>query len=112
MSDTVLIVLIIALAVIIVLFAFRGALSRFFLKASREGFEAELQTRDPAGGQQSELPKEAAEPPSPGVNISGNVQRGSGHRIAVNRPDVNVSDNEQSGRDQSIEVGSDQPTDE
>ena len=48
MSDMVLITLIVAVAVIILLFMFRRRLSHFGIKANKEGIEAELETRDPS----------------------------------------------------------------
>ena len=96
MSETVWIVLIIAIAVIVVLFMFRGALARFFLKASQDGFEAELETREqgPTGSQAGQS--------SAGTNISGNWQVGRQNKIDVGQPDTNVSDNLQLGREQDI----------
>lgn len=98
MSDTVLIVLIITIAVIVVLWIFRKQVSRFFIKASKEGVEADLTTREPA----SET-KPASEA-RPGVTISGNKQIGKKNTIDVGQSDVAVEDNLQLGEGQQIKV--------
>jgi hypothetical protein len=100
MSETTWIVLIVTAAVIVVLWMFRGTLSRFFLRANRDGVEAELQTRESEG-------TPSAPSPAPGVNISGNRQLGKDNEIAVGRDNVNVSDNLQAGEEQSIDVKAD-----
>ncbi len=98
MSDTVLIVLIIAIAVIVVLVIFRKQVSRFFIKASKEGVEADLTTREPS-------PPSTATSGSPAsVTISGNKQLGKQQTIDVGRPDVAVQDNLQLGQDQEIKA--------
>jgi hypothetical protein len=102
MDSTIWIALIVAAAVIIVLFMFRRDIRKFFVKASRDGVEAGLETRDPAP---SPPPAAGGAPGrAPGVNIKGNTQAGAGNRIGVAQSDVNVEDNKQLGRDQSIEV--------
>jgi hypothetical protein len=55
MSDTVLIVLIIAIVVVVILVLYRDRLSRFFIKGSSAGVEAELEARKPT----------SATPPAP-----------------------------------------------
>jgi hypothetical protein len=102
MNDTVWIVLIVALAVVVVLFIFRSSLSSFFLKANKEGLEAKLQTHEPADNQANPAPS------SSGVTISGNRQLGDRNKIVVERDQVNVRDNVQTGRRQEIEVKPDQ----
>ena len=96
MSETVWIVLIIAIAVIVVLFMFRGALARFFLKASQDGFEAELETRE------QELTGSQAGQSTASTNISSNWQIGRENKIDVGQADTNVSDNLQIGSEQDI----------
>lgn len=103
MDNLIWIVLIVAVTVILVLILFRRTLSKFFLKANRDGVEAGLEIRDAVPDPLS--PNETA--PSPSINISGNRQIGSGNKISVARPDVNVSDNTQAGQKQTIEVKSD-----
>ena len=98
MDSTIWIALIIAVAVVVVLFMFRRDIRKFFVKASRDGVEAGLETRDP-----NQNTPEVADR-SYGVNIKGNTQAGSGNKISVAQSDVNVEDNAQVGRDQSIEV--------
>lgn len=100
MTDTVLIVLIIALAVIVVLLFFRNQLSRFLFKANREGIEAELQTHKPVPGATSSTATSGAG----GVAIRGNKQVGEGNAIDVGRDNVVVEDNVQRGKDQKIQV--------
>lgn len=101
MDNSVWIVLIVAVAVIVVLYMFRGALSKFFLKANRNGVEAGLETREmPSSGMpDTNSPHK--------VNISGNKQIGAEQKINVAQSDVNVSDNLQAGRKQSIDVKAD-----
>ena len=101
MDNTTWIVLIVAVAIIVVLFMFRRDIRKFFVKASRDGVEAGLETRDPG-----QSPPPVATPPGHprSVNIKGNTQAGSGNKISVAQPNVNVEDNKQLGRDQSIEV--------
>ena len=94
MSDTVLVVLIIAITVIVVLILFRKQLSRFFIRANKEGVEAELQTH--------EQEKPAGE--KAGVSISGNKQIGRDNVIDVGRDNVEVEDNLQLGEGQQIKV--------
>ena len=106
MSDTVLVVLIITVAVVIVLYVFRNQLSRFFIKANQEGIEAELQTRDSSsagGGAGGSTGKSA------GVNISRNVQAGKGNVIEVGRSNANVSENKQLGEENVIRARTEEP---
>ncbi len=102
MSDTVLIVLIVAIVVVVVLFMFRDTLSRFFIKANRDGIEAELEARERPDSTQPTVTSQPTKPHS--VNISGNRQVGKGHKISVQQSDVNVSDVDQIGSDHKIEV--------
>jgi hypothetical protein len=104
MSDTVLIVLIIAVVVVVVLLIFRKQVSRFFIKASKDGVEADLTTREPAA------PSTTASGNPASVVISGNKQIGKEQKIDVARPDVAVQDNLQLGYDQEIKVKSDPKT--
>jgi hypothetical protein len=92
MSDSVLMVLIVAVAVVVGLFMFRRQLSRFFLKANRKGLAARLETRDP-GTMVRELDS---------VTISGNQQIGTKNTIETERSNVNVTDNLQLGERQTI----------
>ncbi len=98
MNDTVLIVLIISIAVIVVLYMFRRQLSNFAIKATKGGVEAQLSTHQPDAPDQP--PPDP--PPSPGVVISGNIQRGRDHKIQVRRDNVQVRENLQEGRGQEI----------
>jgi len=98
MSDTVLIVLIVAVAVIVVLLIFRKQVSRFFIKAGKEGVEADLTTREPAAI------AETSTGSSPSVVISGNKQIGKENKIDVGRSDVAVQDNLQLGEGQEIKA--------
>lgn len=85
MSDQVIIVLIIALAVVIVLVVFRKRLSRFVFKT--KGINASLETQR-----------------STGVIISKTSQKGKGHEINVERDNVNISDHKQNGEDHTLSV--------
>lgn len=100
MSDTVLIVLIITVAVVVVLLIFRKQVSRFFIKASKEGVEADLTTREPAP---AATPTSSSES-RPGVVISGNKQIGQKNTIDVAQSNVAVEDNLQVGEEQQIKV--------
>ena len=97
MSDTVLTVLIVAIAIIVVLFMFRERLRNFIFKANKDGVEANLETnqQDKTLGNQGRQPS---------VNISGNRQIGKGNRIDVGRSNVNVEKNLQKGDDEEIVV--------
>ena len=120
MSDTAIIVLIVAAAVIVALFIFRRQLSKFIFKASREGLEAELTTHPPEGARAPEdaRPPEtvpapapaapAAAPQQPTVSLRGNVQQGADHVIDVRRDGVEVVENLQEGEGQEISVGPDE----
>jgi hypothetical protein len=104
-SETVWIVLIIAVAVIVVLYMFRGALASFFLKATQEGFEAGLETREqpPSDDQAEHSPAD--------VNVSDTWQIGRKNKIAVGRSDTNVSKSRQIGEEQEITVEPDTKAD-
>ena len=99
MSDTVLIVLIVAVVVAVVLFMFRQQLKRFLFKANKDGIEATLETRD--ASRRSAGPR--------GVSISRNVQAGKGNVIDVGRSDANVSENLQQGEDNVIRARPEPP---
>lgn len=98
MDATVWIALIIAVAVIIVLYMFRRDLRKFFLKAGSDGVEAGIETRE------SQTANSGA---SHSVNISGNKQIGTDQKISIQQSDVNISDNVQAGHKQKIEVKDD-----
>lgn len=100
MDNTVWIVLIVAGAVLLVLFMFRGVLSKFFLKANREGVEAGIETRE----SHPVAPTSEADSHPYAVNISRNKQLGMDNKIDVAQSNVNISDNTQAGRGQAIEV--------
>lgn len=105
MSDTVLIVLIVAVAVIVVLLIFRKQVSRFFIKAGKEGVEADLTTREPAA------PAGTPGGSPAGVVISGNKQIGKKNKIdVVGRSDVAMQDNLQLGEGQEIKARPDPKT--
>ncbi len=95
MSETVWIVLIIAITVIVVLYLFRRRLSEFFFKASQEGLEASLKTHDST---------EKTSSRSHGVQISGNRLVGVENEIKVEQDDVGVDDNVLLGKKQKISV--------
>jgi len=93
MNNTVWIALIVAAAVVIVLYIFRHRLRDFNLRASRKGLETGFSTHE--------------QEQSPGVVISGNVQDGQRHKIEVGRENVQVRENLQEGEDHEISVTSD-----
>jgi hypothetical protein len=100
MNDTVLTVLIVAVAVIVVLFMFRRQLSRFFLRADKKGLEARLETHNPG----------AIAKRSDSITIKGNQQVGADNAIAIERSNVNMADNLQLGERQRITVRPDSST--
>ena len=95
MSDTVLVVLIVAATVIVVLYMFRRQLSAFLFKANKDGLEAELKTH---------APDETKTGDSHGVQISGNRLVGKENEIEIGRDDVGVDDNILLGKKQKIQV--------
>ncbi len=99
MSDTVLIVLIVAVTIVVVLWIFRKQISRFFIKAGKDGVEADLTTREPVAP-----PTTPPQTGSSGVVISGNKQIGKDQKIDVGRSEVAVQDNLQLGERQEIKV--------
>ncbi len=107
MSDTVLIALIVAVAVGVVLYIFRGQLSKFVLKFGKEGLETELTTHSP---QDTSAPSQAVSSaaPRPSVIVRGNIQEGADHVIDVRRDNVEVIENLQEGERQEISVGPDE----
>jgi hypothetical protein len=90
--------IIIGVVVIIILFMFRKRLRKFIFQIGKDGLRSELH----AGDEVASPP--AAQPKPGGVNISGNVQTGRGHRIDVGRGDTAVRDNVQTGHKQEIVV--------
>lgn len=105
MSNSAQIAMIVAVAVVIVLYLFRRQLSKFMLKFTKDGLETELTTHTP------DAPKPAlASPPAASrpVVIKGNIQEGADHVIDVRRGDVEVIENLQEGDRQEISVGPDE----
>ena len=95
MTERVWTFLIVAIAVVAVVFLLRKQLSRLIFKGG--GIEAEVATHNPltsADAQQSQA----------SVNISGNKLFGKRQAIEVDRSDTNVSDNKLKGEDQEIHV--------
>jgi len=88
MSDTVVIVLIVVVAIIVILFLFRKQMSRFFIKANKEGLEAQLETH--RENQSHTKPKS--------VRITETSQNGEGHVIDVSRDDVEIDKVKQTGK--------------
>ncbi len=101
MSDAVLITLVIAAAVIVVLFLFRDQLKAFIFKANREGVEAQLHTYEPQQDKPSQMADAA---PNPDVVISGNELMGTGNEIDVGRSSVQIDKNVLSGDEGKIRV--------
>ena len=97
MSDTVLVVLIIAITVVVVLYLFRRQLSDFLIKANKDGLEAHLKTRGT-----EEIETSTGE--RPGVQISGSRLIGKKNEIEVRRDDVRVDDSLLLGQEQKISV--------
>lgn len=101
MDSTVWIALIIAAAVIVILFMFRPALKKFFLRADQGGIEAGIETREVPAAQPS---TDATPNQAHAIEISHNKLMGAKQKISVGRSDVKVSDNTQIGHNQAIEV--------
>jgi len=88
MSDTVIIASVIALAVIIVAFIFRGSMLKSFkLKAGKEGLNAEIETHE-----------------KPIQEISGNTLKGTKNIMQVGRSDAHVRNNLLNGEEQKLKV--------
>jgi hypothetical protein len=101
MSDTVQIVLIVAVTIIIVLIIFRRQLSNFFFKANKEGIEASLKTHKPTSGSGQDGDKVPGSN-SADVSIRNNRIIGKKNEIDVGREDVAVNDNLMIGKEQKI----------
>ncbi len=97
MNDTVWIALIIALAVIVVLWMFRPVLSRFFLKVGKEGVEADLETRERSSQQPTTFRRFL-------TNVSRNWQIGRGNKVRIEQSGTNFEGNVQAGEEQEYEV--------
>ncbi len=105
MSNTAQIALIVAVAVVIVLYLFRRQLAEFMLKFNKDGLETKLTTREPATPKP--IPPATPAPASRPIVIKGNVQEGADHVIDVRRGGVEVIENLQDGDHQEIVVGPD-----
>lgn len=101
MSDNVLIVLIVAIALIIVLFIFRKQLSNFRFRGGKEGVDMEIKTRKETvtnGSSQSRRNSNR-------TSVSRNKLWGRGNKINVQKDgNVTVDDNQLVGEDQGIDV--------
>lgn len=99
MNEQVLIALIVAVAILAIIFLLRERLQRFGFKSKL--FETEIETH-----------RQELSPPSAsaggGVKISNNVMEGQGNRIEVRRGGTEVGDNQLRGENQDIFVGSEQ----
>jgi hypothetical protein len=110
MSDNVLMVLIVAAAVVVVLFIFRDRLTGFRLKANQTGVETELTAQERERARPVEKAGDGLSPQA-GVDVSENVQVGERQEIRVRKSGlwdrIRVRGNKQLGRDQkiSVEVG-------
>ena len=99
MSDSVIIAIVIAAVVLVVLYLFRGSLSRFFLKAGPDGLETELEAHQKNPNTSLTNAKSDS-----GESIKGNKMFGSKNKISVGQEDVSVQDNYQIGEKQEIIV--------
>ena len=97
MNDTVWIALIVALAVIVVLWMFRPMLSRFFLKVGKEGVEADLETRERQSQQPGGFRRFL-------TNVSRNWQIGRGNKMTITGSGTNFEGNAQVGKEQELNV--------
>jgi hypothetical protein len=102
MSETVQIVLIVALVVVVMLVLFRRQLSQFFIKANKDGLEASLTTHQPATG--SGAGGTAAKASQASVQISGVRQLGAENTMSVGRSGVEISAIDQVGKGNELEV--------
>lgn len=93
-SNTVWIVLIIAIALILVLFMFRRQLREFILKVTRAGVELELKNNQST--EDHPVPVNKAKR-GPGTRIIGNIQFGKHNRIENNQSNASIEDNKQIG---------------
>jgi preprotein translocase subunit SecF len=101
MTERVWIFLIVAIAIIVVVFLLRRKLSRLLFKGG--GIEAEVATHNPL------VPADAQPSRQASVTISANKLTGKRQRIEVDRNDTNVSGNKLKGEDQEILARPDNP---
>ncbi|MFP4395335.1 MAG: hypothetical protein ACLFTI_08740 [Anaerolineales bacterium] len=107
MSDPVMITLIIAVALLIVLFIFRRQLKDFIFSISKEqGINTEIHTHDPPS---TSTGAPGAPPPTRGVSVSGNVLRGRDNTLDVEHDDATVDDNKLRGKGQTLSVAKPTP---
>jgi hypothetical protein len=96
MSDKVLIALIIAAALVIVVYLLRARLSKLRIKADGQSVEGQLEAGAPADG--------AAPASHPGVVVRGTWMTGKRQKVTVRRGDAELTDNVMRGTDQKITV--------
>ena len=101
MTERVWIFLIVAIAIVAVVFLLRKQLSRLLFKGG--GIEAEVATHSPLTSSDAQSSRQAS------VTISGNKLSGKRQGIEVDRSDTNVSGNKLKGEDQEILVRPDNP---
>jgi hypothetical protein len=110
MSDTVIITLIVAVAVLVVLYIFRNQLKDFIFNVNKEnGLHTELHTHDPQPTPQNHQGAASSSQPAPRLSVSGNTMRGRDQEIAVRHTDAAVDNNKLIGRNQDITVTTPDP---
>ena len=102
MSDNVMIVLVIAIALIVILFIFRKQLSNFHFRGGRDGVDMELKTRK----ETSTAASAQSGRKSSGTSVSRNTLWGRKNKINVqNSGKASVDENKVVGEEQEINVG-------
>lgn len=99
MSETVQIILIVAIALIIVLFIFRRQLSNFRFKGGKDGVDMQLKTHKNST-ESAKTTSSGNKPAS--INISGNKLWGRKNKIDVQTNNTSVNDNSVIGDEQEI----------
>jgi preprotein translocase subunit SecF len=113
MSDTVLVVLIMAVAIVVVLIVFRRRVSHFLFRADQQGVAAEMRTReDKATAADGQMDKTSRRRPAD-VTVRGVRQAGAGNEVEVSTTGqtADVEDIAQLGVKQKLKVEADQPDD-
>lgn len=93
MSDAVLVVIIVTVAVFLVLLLFQKRLRSFLFRADRDGIEAQLKVDKTAPKQKSS---------KSGTTVSGNKLIGRGNKVGARGKSVDVSENILLGENQEL----------
>ena len=105
MSDNVLIILIVAAAVVLVLFMFRGQLKKFRIKADKDGLESTLETKP----DNVSLTQNPTKQTGSSMSVSDNKLLGKNNQISVSTSSpapkhMDVDENLLAGEGQKIDI--------